>query len=128
MSRLTIANQLTILRIALVPFFVLFVLYERLGTALLVFLVAGITDALDGLAARLSGQRTSLGAWLGASSVSSRTDPSSCGVTVAATNSSRTSSRSGTIPSAIEASIGSVGSPWIWPTSTSWHSRRMSAR
>jgi cardiolipin synthase len=63
-SRLTLANQLTILRIALVPFFVLFVLYERLGTALLVFLVAGITDALDGLAARMSGQRTSLGAWL----------------------------------------------------------------
>ena len=64
MSRLTLANQLTILRIMLVPAFVLLVVYERLGTALLVFLVAGTTDALDGLAARLSGQRTSLGAWL----------------------------------------------------------------
>ena len=64
MSRLTLANQLTILRIMLVPAFVLLLVYERLGTALLVFLVAGITDALDGLAARLSGQRTSLGAWL----------------------------------------------------------------
>jgi cardiolipin synthase (CMP-forming) len=64
MSRLTLANQLTILRIMLVPAFVLLLLYERLGTALVVFLVAGITDALDGLAARLSGQRTSLGAWL----------------------------------------------------------------
>ena len=64
MSRLTLANQLTILRIMLVPAFVLLLVYQRLGTALLVFLVAGITDALDGLAARLSGQRTSLGAWL----------------------------------------------------------------
>ena len=64
MRSLTLANQLTILRIMLVPAFVLLLVYERLGTALLVFLVAGITDALDGLAARLSGQRTSLGAWL----------------------------------------------------------------
>jgi cardiolipin synthase len=64
MSRLTIANQLTILRIVLVPAFVVLMLYDRLGAALFVFLVAGITDALDGLAARLAGQRTSLGAWL----------------------------------------------------------------
>ncbi len=61
---LTIANQLTILRIMLVPLFVLLLLYERLGTALVVFIIAGVTDALDGLAARLAGQRTSIGAWL----------------------------------------------------------------
>jgi len=64
MSRLTIANQLTILRIVLVPIFVVLMLYDRLGAALLVFLTAGITDALDGFAARLASQRTSLGAWL----------------------------------------------------------------
>ena len=28
------------------------------------FVIAGITDALDGLIARRAGQRTSLGAWL----------------------------------------------------------------
>jgi cardiolipin synthase len=61
---LTLANQLTILRIALIPAFVLFVVYGRLGTALITFLIAGITDALDGLAARHSGERTTLGAWL----------------------------------------------------------------
>jgi cardiolipin synthase len=61
---LTVANQLTILRIVLVPFFVLLVVYGRLGAALLVFIVAGATDALDGLIARRAGQRTSLGAWL----------------------------------------------------------------
>jgi cardiolipin synthase len=61
---LTLANQLTILRIVLIPAFVLLVVYGRLGAALLVFITAGITDALDGLIARRAGQRTSLGAWL----------------------------------------------------------------
>jgi cardiolipin synthase len=61
---LTLANQLTILRIALVPAFVLLVIYGHLGDALLVFTIAGATDALDGLIARRAGQRTSLGAWL----------------------------------------------------------------
>jgi cardiolipin synthase len=61
---LTLANQLTILRIVLTPAFVLFVVYEYLGAALTTFLVAGVTDALDGLIARWTGQRTSLGAWL----------------------------------------------------------------
>ena len=64
MRNLTFANQLTILRIVLIPAFVLLVVYGRLGTALLVFITAGATDALDGLIARRTGQRTSLGAWL----------------------------------------------------------------
>ena len=64
MKNLTIANQLTILRIVLIPAFVLLVVYGRLGAALLVFVTAGLTDALDGLIARRAGQRTSLGAWL----------------------------------------------------------------
>jgi cardiolipin synthase len=63
-KNLTLANQLTILRIALIPAFVLFVVYGYLGAALLVFTFAGLTDALDGLIARRAGQRTSLGAWL----------------------------------------------------------------
>jgi cardiolipin synthase len=61
---LTLANQLTILRILLIPAFVLFVVYGYLGWALVTFGVAGLTDALDGLIARRAGQRTSLGAWL----------------------------------------------------------------
>ena len=64
MGNLTLANQLTILRIMLIPVFVLLVVYAYLGWALIVFLTAGITDALDGLIARRTGQRTSLGAWL----------------------------------------------------------------
>lgn len=64
MKNLTLANQLTILRIVLIPAFVLLVVYGYLGAALLVFMIAGLTDLLDGLIARAAGQRTSLGAWL----------------------------------------------------------------
>ena len=60
----TIANQLTLLRLLLVPAFALLVLYGEFGWALAVFVTAGLTDALDGLAARVSGQKSDLGAWL----------------------------------------------------------------
>ena len=64
MRILTVANQLTFLRILAVPVFVLLLLYGYLGWALVVFIGAGATDALDGLIARRANQRTSLGAWL----------------------------------------------------------------
>ena len=61
---LTAANQLTLLRMLLIPAFVILVLYGELGWALIVFVTAGVTDGLDGVIARRSGQFTSLGAWL----------------------------------------------------------------
>jgi cardiolipin synthase len=64
MTTWTIANQLTLLRMLLIPAFVIMVVYERPGWALATFVVAGITDGLDGLIARRAGQQTSLGAWL----------------------------------------------------------------
>lgn len=64
MTTLTPANQLTLLRMLLIPAFVILVVYGQLGWALVVFVVAGITDALDGLIARRSGQQSTLGAWL----------------------------------------------------------------
>jgi cardiolipin synthase (CMP-forming) len=64
MSALTFANQLTLLRMLLIPAFVILIVYGHLGWALTVFLTAGITDGLDGLIARVSGQKTRLGAWL----------------------------------------------------------------
>jgi cardiolipin synthase (CMP-forming) len=60
----TLANQLTLLRMLLIPAFVILTLYGEFGWALATFLIAGLTDLLDGLAARTSGQRTELGAWL----------------------------------------------------------------
>jgi cardiolipin synthase (CMP-forming) len=64
MTALTPANQLTLLRMLLIPAFVILVLYGQLGWALIAFVTAGITDGLDGLIARRSGQHTQLGAWL----------------------------------------------------------------
>lgn len=61
---LTAANQLTILRMLLIPAFVILLLYGHRGWALTTFLVAGLTDLLDGLIARATGQKTTLGAWL----------------------------------------------------------------
>jgi cardiolipin synthase len=61
---LTAANQLTILRMLLIPAFVIQLLYGYRGWALVTFLAAGLTDLLDGLIARATGQKTTLGAWL----------------------------------------------------------------
>jgi cardiolipin synthase (CMP-forming) len=61
---LTAANQLTILRMLLIPAFVILLLYGHTGWALITFLAAGLTDLLDGLIARATGQKTTLGAWL----------------------------------------------------------------
>ncbi|HYK90632.1 MAG TPA: CDP-alcohol phosphatidyltransferase family protein [Acidobacteriota bacterium] len=61
---LTYANQLTILRMIFVPFFVLLLIYGHPKTATLIFVLAGITDALDGLLARQLKQKTALGSFL----------------------------------------------------------------
>ncbi len=61
---LTPANQLTLLRMLLIPVFAICVIYDYPGTALVIFSVAGLTDLLDGLIARRTGQKTTLGAWL----------------------------------------------------------------
>lgn len=60
----TTPNQLTFLRLCLTPFLVLALLdgYYRTGFAL--FMLAGITDGLDGLLARVLKQRTALGQYL----------------------------------------------------------------
>ena len=61
---LTAANQLTLLRMLLIPPFAILLLYGYRGWALVVFLAAGVTDLFDGLIARRTGQKTTLGAWL----------------------------------------------------------------
>lgn len=60
----TFANQLTLLRMLLIPAFVLLVVYGYFGWALITFIAAGATDLLDGLIARYGNQKTTLGAWL----------------------------------------------------------------
>src|ERR1051326_88872 len=63
-SLATTANQLTILRIVFVPVFIILLVYNELGWAFGTFVLAGITDVLDGLIARRFGQKTSIGAVL----------------------------------------------------------------
>jgi cardiolipin synthase len=58
---LTLANQLTILRILLTPAIAIFLLYRYTAVALVLFVAAGITDGLDGFVARRRGQRTAVG-------------------------------------------------------------------
>jgi len=60
----TIPNILTIMRILLTPVFVMAYTSENFNLAWILFLIAGITDALDGFLARIWNQRTQLGAML----------------------------------------------------------------
>ncbi len=61
---LTAPNQLTLLRLIFIPFIVIFVLDQEWGWALGLFVLAGLTDNLDGLLARLLKQKTVLGQYL----------------------------------------------------------------
>lgn len=58
---ITLPNLLTITRMALIPVFVSLVFYQKFLLALGVFVVAGITDGLDGLLARRFQQQSPLG-------------------------------------------------------------------
>jgi cardiolipin synthase len=60
----TAPNLLTVMRICLAPFLVAAILENRFGLSFVLFIVAGLTDALDGLLARVLKQRTSLGQYL----------------------------------------------------------------
>ena len=61
---MTVANQLTVLRLLLAPVVVICVVYGRFGLALAALLVAGLTDVLDGALARRFGENSGLGALL----------------------------------------------------------------
>jgi cardiolipin synthase len=60
----TAPNQLTMLRMAFVPFIVIELVDGRYSWALLLFVVAGFSDGLDGLLARKLHQQTLLGQYL----------------------------------------------------------------
>lgn len=61
---MNVPNLITMLRIILVPVIVIFLIENQLLPALLVFLVAGICDGLDGFLARALSQKTTLGAFI----------------------------------------------------------------
>ena len=62
--KMTIPNLITSIRIILVPIFVIYLINDKLLDALIVFIVAGLSDALDGFVARLFDQKSKLGSYL----------------------------------------------------------------
>lgn len=62
--KITVPNLLSLLRMGLVPLFIIAVLDGQMKRALLIFVVAGVTDALDGFVARAWNQKSPLGAYL----------------------------------------------------------------
>jgi len=64
MTVLNVPNFLTLLRLAAIPVFLIFLGDHRYSLALAVFVGAGITDGLDGAIARMTHTKTTLGAYL----------------------------------------------------------------
>lgn len=60
----TIANQLTLMRLVFIPFVIIFVADQNYAWALILFILAGLSDGLDGLLARTLKQQTLLGEYL----------------------------------------------------------------
>jgi cardiolipin synthase len=57
----TVPNLLTVFRMVLIPVFVSLLFYQRFNLALTIFVLAGVTDGLDGLLARRFDQKSQLG-------------------------------------------------------------------
>ena len=64
MKVLNIPNTLTIARIVIIPVFITSIIYNKYLYALILFVIAALTDLLDGLFARLTNQKTALGTFL----------------------------------------------------------------
>jgi len=60
----TVPNQITLLRLGFLPFFLILVSYEEYRWALLVLVFVALTDAIDGYLARTLHQKSALGAYL----------------------------------------------------------------
>jgi len=60
----TVPNQITFLRLGFLPVFLMLIAYDRYRWALLVLIVSGLSDGIDGLLARSLNQRSALGAYL----------------------------------------------------------------
>ena len=62
--RITFATQLTLVRMAALPFLIIAFIYHRTGIVFAIFTFAALTDFFDGLIARHWRQQTTLGAIL----------------------------------------------------------------
>jgi len=60
----TVPNQITLLRLGVLPFFLILVLYEKYQWALIVLVCVALSDGIDGYLARTLHQKSALGAYL----------------------------------------------------------------
>src|SRR5258706_4583434 len=60
----TVPNQITLLRLGFLPLFLILIVYEHYRWALLILVLAGLSDGIDGLLARRLNQKSSIGAYL----------------------------------------------------------------
>jgi cardiolipin synthase (CMP-forming) len=63
-ANLTIPNLITLFRIILTPLFIIFLIQGNYRRALMVFILAGVSDLADGLIARTWQQKSRLGSYL----------------------------------------------------------------
>ena len=61
---MTIPNIITMIRILLTPIFVIYVINDQLLTGLIILVICGVSDGLDGLIARVFKQKSRLGSYL----------------------------------------------------------------
>lgn len=61
---ITIPNIITLFRLLLLPFFIITLVYNKKEIAVLLFAAIAMSDALDGLSARITKQKTKIGALL----------------------------------------------------------------
>src|SRR5262250_3052879 len=60
----TVPNQITLLRLGFLPAFLILIVYEQYRWALLILVLAGLSDGIDGLLARKLDQKSAIGAYL----------------------------------------------------------------
>ena len=60
----TVPNQITLLRLGFLPAFLILIVYEDYRWALLILVLAGLSDGIDGLLARKLNQKSAIGAYL----------------------------------------------------------------
>jgi len=61
---MTLANLITSIRIILAPIFIIYLINDEFTAALIVFVLAGLSDGLDGFIARVWDQKSKMGSYL----------------------------------------------------------------
>lgn len=61
---MTVPNLITTIRIILTPVFVIYLIQDEFFSALVVFMLCGVSDGVDGMVARLFNQKSRLGTFM----------------------------------------------------------------